>query len=118
MKKNFSRAERLKEQILKEIAEIIYHSVKDPGMGFTTFTEVELTKDLQHATVYYTVLDQKDKSGTYQALERSKGFVRSELAKRLTLYHVPNLSFSYDSSIEQGEKIVRILGQLYPNEKG
>ena len=54
--KSSRRGKRLEEQILHELADIIYHKVKDPRLGFITLTEVQLSKDNQHAAVYYTCL--------------------------------------------------------------
>ena len=112
MTKNHNRVRRLEDQILKELADILYHKVKDPRLGFITLTDIELSKDLKHATAYYTVMENKDKGPTQYALESSRGFVRSELAKRLDIYQVPELTFRYDTSIEHGENIERLLQQL------
>ncbi|MBN3859801.1 30S ribosome-binding factor RbfA [Neisseriaceae bacterium PsAf] len=117
MTKNFTRADRLEEQILKDVADIIYHEVKDPRLGYITVTDVEVSKDLKHATVYYTVLEDKDKISTQDALESSKGFIRSALAKRLTMYQVPDLSFKYDTSIERGANISNLIDQINQKDK-
>lgn len=117
MPKNFSRTRRLEEQILQETAAIIYYHVKDPRMGFITLTDVELNKDLRYATVYYTVLEEKEKNPTQEALKHSKGFIRTELAKCLTMYQVPELIFKYDTNIERGAHIANIIDQISQKEK-
>jgi ribosome-binding factor A len=111
------RGKRLEEQILHELADIIYHKVKDPRLGFITLTEVQLSKDNQHATVYYTVMQDKDKERSSYALESSRGFIRSELAHRLNVYKVPTLSFHYDSSVEHGAVIENLLQKIHQEQE-
>lgn len=108
MKKNqrsgYARVDRVKEQILRELAELVRTGLKDPRAGFITLNDVEVTRDYSHATVYYTVLS-GDKAATREALEHAKGHLRSELSKRITVFRTPELHFHYDDSLERGMTI-------------
>ncbi|TDM12911.1 30S ribosome-binding factor RbfA [Macrococcus bovicus] len=107
------RSERVGEQLKKELSEIINQKMKNPNIGFVTVTEVEVTGDLSQATVYVTVLgDEKERKKSLEALEKSKGFMRSEIAHRMDLRIVPELKFQYDESIDYGNKIERMIADL------
>ena len=78
------RAQRVAEQIKKELADLFQKEVKDPRIGFATVTSVEVSGDLQQATVYISILgDEAQKQETMVGLEKAKGFIRSEIGKRL-----------------------------------
>ncbi|WP_414056107.1 30S ribosome-binding factor RbfA [Macrococcus equi] len=107
------RSERVGQQMKKEISEIINQKIKNPNVGFVTVTEVEVTGDLSLATVYVTVLgEERDRKKSLEALEKSKGFIKSEIAHRMDLRIVPDLKFTYDESIDYGNKIERMLAEL------
>ena len=99
--------------IQRELSQILQIEVRDPKIGFCTITAVDLTNDLSIAKIYVTFLgkDYKKRNGL-AALERSKGFIRSLLAKRLTIRRVPELVFLLDESLEYGNKIEGILKEL------
>ncbi|MBS6090834.1 MAG: 30S ribosome-binding factor RbfA [Staphylococcus warneri] len=112
------RAERVGEQMKKEIMDIVNNKVKDPRVGFITITDVELTNDLSQVKVYLTVLgNQKEVDNTFKALEKAKGFIKSELGSRMRLRIIPELSFEYDESIEYGNKIERMIQDLHKQDK-
>ncbi|MFC6291652.1 30S ribosome-binding factor RbfA [Macrococcus epidermidis] len=107
------RSERVGQQMKKEISEIINQKIKNPNVGFVTVTEVEVTGDLSLATVYVTVLGENhDRKKSLEALEKSKGFIKSEIAQRMDLRIVPELKFHYDESIDYGNKIERMIAEL------
>lgn len=112
------RAERVGEQMKQEIMDIVNNKVKDPRVGFLTITDVELTNDLSHAKVYLTVLgSNKEIDNTFKALEKAKGFIKSELGSRMRLRIIPDLTFKYDKSIEYGNKIERMIQDLHKEDK-
>ncbi|VAX23233.1 Ribosome-binding factor A [hydrothermal vent metagenome] len=116
--KRFHRADRVSEEILKEISNIVQREMKDPGLGIVSVVQVELTRDLGHANVYISVLgSDKDKNRSFDALKRGSGFVRSLLGKRLGLRHVPEIVFHMDDSIERGIRIQKILKEVAPREE-
>lgn len=112
------RAERVGEQMKKEIMDIVNNKVKDPRIGFITITDVELTNDLSQAKVFLTVLgSEKEVNDTFKALDKAKGFIKSELGSRMRLLIVPELFFEYDESIEYGNKIERMIQDLHKQDK-
>ena len=112
------RAVRVGEQMKQEIMDIVNNKVKDPRVGFLTITDVELTNDLSHAKVYLTVLgSNKEIDNTFKALEKAKGFIKSELGSRMRLRIIPDLTFEYDKSIEYGNKIERMIQDLHKEDK-
>ena len=105
-----SRPERIADQIRQELAELIAREVHDPGIGFLTITRVKVTADLQQARVYYTSIgDDRQRKETQRALVRATPFLRRQIGGRLRLRHVPGLDFFYDESIEQQDRIERII---------
>lgn len=107
------RVNRVSEQMKKELGDIITQKVKDPRIGFITVTDVEVTGDLQDATVFISVLgDEKEKEDTLTGLNKAKGFIRSEVGKRIRLRKVPEIMFEFDESIEYGNKIQSLLQQV------
>ncbi|MGI6343723.1 MAG: 30S ribosome-binding factor RbfA [Bacillota bacterium] len=111
------RPERFRELLKTEISDIIQNSIKDPRVGFASITSVEVSNDLRHAKVYVSVLGtEQEKQDTLTALNRAAGFVRSEVGKRISLRHTPEILFRPDSSIEHGAHINAILRQLKETE--
>ncbi len=105
MPKEFSRTLRVAEQIHRELAELIRDEIRDPRVGLVSISDVEVSRDLAHAKVYFTVLDETTRSGTEKALEHAAGFLRRELGRRMIIRTVPQLHFHYDESIERGSRI-------------
>ena len=110
--RGYARQDRVKEQIMHELAELVRTGLKDPRAGFITINEVEVTRDYSHAVAYYTVLDDKTRVVTEEALEHAKGYLRSELAKRIRLFRIPELHFEYDESLERGMSISHLIDQV------
>ena len=108
-----TRASRVGDQIQAELASLLTREVHDPGIGFLTITQVKLSPDLQQARVYYTSIgDDKAKRESARALDRATPFLRRQVGQRLRLKRVPELTFFYDESIEQGDRVERILQEL------
>jgi ribosome-binding factor A len=112
MKKHSQRAHRIGDQLQRELAGLLANEVKDPRVGRVTVTHVDVSADYSHATVYFTHLAGKAHAQeTIAALKRTAGFLRSELARRLDLYSVPQLHFAYDDSIESGMRLSSLIDQ-------
>lgn len=109
--RGYARQDRVQEQIMRDLAELTRTGLKDPRAGFITITEVELTRDYSHATMWYTVMDEKTREVTAEALDNAKGHLRSELAKRIKVFKTPELHFEYDESIERGMNISSLIDQ-------
>lgn len=102
----------------KELSDIISRKLKDPRIGFVTVTDVEVTGDLQQATVYITVLgDEEEKENTLIGLNKAKGFIRSEIGHRIRLRKTPEIYFKFDESIEYGNRIEALINQIQKEEK-
>ena len=113
-----SRPDRVADQIRAELAALLTREVHDPGIGFVTLTRVHVTPDLQQARVHYTVLgDDKARASSARALERAAPFLRRQIGSRLRLKRVPELSFTYDDSIEGQDRIERILKELHAADR-
>lgn len=107
------RSNRVGEQMKKELSDIIGRKLKDPRIGFVTVTDVEVTGDLQQATVYISVLgDDKVKEQTLLGLSKSKGFIRSEIGQRIRLRKTPELAFEFDTSVAYGNRIDSLLRDI------
>ena len=101
-----SKLDHLQTQILRALADIYRRDVKDTSIGFMTITEVRLTNDFSYLTVFYTILGQDTKkAAAAKAIERSKPFVRRELARKVKMRKVPELIFKYDESLAYGNMI-------------
>ena len=114
--RGYARQDRVREQIMRELAELVRTGLKDPRAGFITINEVELTRDYSHATVYYTVLDDATREITAEALEHATGHLRSELSRRIKLFKTPELHFKYDQSLERGMSISQLIEQVAAEE--
>jgi len=107
------RPSRVGDQLQAELADLLAREVHDPGIGFLTITQVQVTPDLQHARVYYTTMgDERARRDSQRALERAAPFLRRHLGKRLRLRRVPELQFFFDESVERQDRIERILQDL------
>lgn len=101
-----SRTRRVAENIRATVTRALERTVKDPRLGFLTVTDVRVTRDLQHATVYYTVLgDEKSQRDTAKALRSATGLLRSEVGKTLGTRLTPTLTFEQDSVPEAAASI-------------
>ena len=117
-KKHSQRAQRVGDQIQKELADLLRHEVKDPRVGPVTVTSVEVSPDLSHAKVHFTHLaGRAEGEDAVEALSRTAGFLRRELSHRLNLYSVPELHFAYDDSIEHGMKLSQLIDDAVAADK-
>lgn len=114
-----TRPERVAEAIRKEISTMIQEELKDPRIGFTTITKVEITPDLRYAKIYYTVLgNEKAKKSTEIALKNAKGFIKGHIGDRLKLRYTPEIIFKVDESIEYADKIERLFDKIHKEKDG
>lgn len=112
------RVSRVGEQIKKEIVDIVRSEVKDPRVGFVTITSVEASGDLQHATVYVSVLgDEEKRKASLEALQKASGFIRSEVGRRVRLRRTPELHFKLDTSLDYSTRISAVLKDIHEGEK-
>ncbi|NLP37935.1 MAG: 30S ribosome-binding factor RbfA [Firmicutes bacterium] len=108
------RAQRVSQELKKEISDILRNEVKDPRItGLISVTSVDVTKDLSHAKIFVSVFgSEEEQEATLAALKKATGFVRSLVGSRIRLRHVPELSFQLDHSIAYGAHINQVLREI------
>ncbi len=110
----YQRRDRVGDLIKREIAQIIQRELKDPGVGFVTITDVEVSADLKQAKVFYSVLgDEDSKRRSASALKRASGFIQNEIGGRLRLKYTPEILFQFDKSIEYGARIEELIQKIH-----
>jgi ribosome-binding factor A len=121
VQRDFSRTERVAQQLQQEIAVLLQRDFKDPRVGWVTVSSVEVSKDLAYATVFVTLLgqeDQKDKvEESIAILNKAKGFFRGENGKRMRLRIVPDIKFEYDNSLVSGIQMSRKVDEAINKDK-
>lgn len=116
MSNNFKRTDRIAEMIQRKLAQIIPMEVRDPRLkGLITVSAVKVAADLAHAKIYFTVLND-DKDLVESILNAAASYLRSALARSITLRTVPQLHFIYDESIQYGEHLSRLIDKVNPSE--
>ena len=110
------RIERVNDLLRSELSELIGRTLKDPRVaGLVSLTEVETSADLRHARVFVSVFGtDEERKSTLSALRHAAGFLRHEVAQRVTFRHMPELEFQLDSSIERGDRILQLLREVQP----
>lgn len=117
MKRQFKRSDRVAGEMLRELSRLVQMEVKDPRMPkLVTITRVEVTSDLSHAKVFYSVLD-GDVNDTQKVLTKSASFLRSAIAQAMKLRIVPQLHFKFDEDLEQVWQVQAILANERNRDK-
>ncbi len=117
MSADFKRTDRIAEMMQRKLAQIILQEVKDPRLPkLITISAVTVTRDLGHAKIYFTVLNDEP-SLAEVILNAAASYLRSALARTLTLRTVPQLHFIYDNSIEYGRHLSRLIDDVNPPEQ-
>jgi ribosome-binding factor A len=116
---NLYRQEKLGELIAAELSSLLRTRVKDPRVGFASITHVEVSGDLRHAKVFVSVMGSpEEREATMRGLKNATGFLRHELAGRITLRYMPELVFKLDRSIEEGARILELIHHIEQEEQG
>lgn len=106
------RVRKIADRIHVVVAEMLERRIKDPRLGFVTVTDVRLTGDSQHASIFYTVLGEEETlESTAAALESAKGLIRSEVGKQLGMRTVPTLEFIHDALPETARHLDELLAK-------
>ncbi len=107
------RSRRVADAVLHEVARIIQFEVKDPRIGFVTFTGAQVSPDLHYVRLYYTVLGEEDaRKQTQKGFESAAPFIRREIGQRLRLRVTPELRFLYDEEVERDLRVQGILEDI------
>lgn len=112
MAREFSRADRVAQELQKEIAIILQREVKDPRIGMVTVSDVEISRDLAYAKIFVTFLFDNDKSAVARGLEglnKASGYIRTLVGKAMRLRIVPELRFVYDQSLVEGMRMSNLV---------
>ena len=111
------KTERISDALIEQISYIIANEVKNGNIKFLTITDVKVSSDLSYAKVYFTVLDESKIAETGKALKEASGFIRHELRDRVDIRQIPELTFVYDESLKQAQKIEDIIDKIHEEGK-
>lgn len=120
MAKDYSRTQRVGDQMQRELALLIQREIKDPRLGMVTITAVNVARDLGHATVYITTMDKdlpEDIALTLDILSQASGFLRSQLGKAMKIRTIPQLHFLYDESIVRGSQLSALIDKAVAEDR-
>lgn len=117
MARDFPRSERLASQIQRELAQLIQTGLKDPGLVMPSVLGVEVSHDLAHARVYFSVLDPENAAACLEALDRARGFLQREVGKRLKTRVTPKLSFVYDDTDIRGRQLSDLIDSAIASDR-
>ncbi|RNF85206.1 30S ribosome-binding factor RbfA [Montanilutibacter psychrotolerans] len=107
--KSFYRSDRVSAQIRRELGTIVRSTVREHGLPSVSVSDVEITRDLAHAKVFVTALQEERSKEAVKALKELAPQMRYQLGKAMKLRHVPELHFHYDDSVDRGERIDNLL---------
>lgn len=120
MAKEYSRTQRIGDQMQRELAQMIPREVRDPRLGLVTITAVEVSRDVGHAKIFVTLMgdfdDEKLKTNL-EILNDSAGYLRMLLGKSMKLRSVPNLHFHYDASVRRGAELSLLIERAVAEDR-
>ena len=108
------RPQKIADLMQRELSGLLQREVRDPRVGMVTITSVDVSPDLSHAKVFFTILDSEKKDETTKGLQRAASFLRSQLSRRMSMYTTPELRFVYDESVERGDRLSRLIDSVVP----
>lgn len=121
MAKDYSRTQRIGDQMQRELSLLIQREIKDPRLGMVTITAVEVARDLSHAKVFITVMGKEDSAEevrrNLEILNEAAGFLRMQLGRSMKLRSVPQLHFTYDASIRRGVELSALIERAVAEDR-
>ena len=117
MPKDYPRSERLASQIQRELAQLLRTGLKDPRLGAPSILEVEVSKDLSQARVYFSVMDPDTAAECLEALNRARGFLQREIGKRIKARVTPKLGFVYDDTDLRGRRMSDLIDSAIASDR-
>ncbi|QQS36283.1 MAG: 30S ribosome-binding factor RbfA [Ignavibacteriales bacterium] len=110
------RIDKVENLIKEEISLIFLYKLQDPDFGFLTITNVKVSPDLKIAKVYISVFEKEKREAALEKVRSKAGFIRSELASRLTIKFTPELKFFMDESLDYVEKIEGLIKKIHEED--
>lgn len=110
------RIDKVENLIKEEISLIFLHKLQDPDFGFLTITNVKVSPDLKIAKVYISIFEKEKRESALEKVRSKAGFIRSELASRLTIKFTPELKFFLDESLDYVEKIEVLIKKIHEED--
>ena len=120
MAKDYSRTQRIGDQMQRELALLIPREVKDPRLGFVTITAVDVSRDIGHAKVFITLMgdfDDEKLALNLEILNDAAGYLRMLLGKTMKLRSVPQLHFHYDASVRRGAELSALIERAVAEDR-
>ncbi|MGJ8514719.1 30S ribosome-binding factor RbfA [Carnimonas bestiolae] len=118
--REFSRTDRVAEQLKQELALLVQREVKDPRLGMVTISDAKVSRDLGYADVYFTLLGENDPERVREnqkILKHAAGFLRTQVARRMKLRHMPELRFHYDESVARGNELSQLIERAVKSDQ-
>lgn len=111
MAREFNRADRIAQQMKREVAIILQRELKDPRVRMATVSDVTVSGDLMYAKIYVTFMDNDAEAvkAAIKVLNKAKGFVRTMIGRVMKLRAVPEITFFYDKSLDEGMRISNLI---------
>jgi len=114
--RSFNRTDRVSAQLRRELGALVHAAVREHGLPSISVSDVEVTRDLAHAKVYFTALQSERAQEALRGLNELAREFRFQLGRMLRIRQVPELHFHYDDSVDRGERIDALLRQQPPAE--
>ncbi len=116
--KAFSRSRRVGEQIQRVLSELIRRELRDPRLGSVTIVDVQVSQDLSHAKVFYSILGgDRNPEQTREIMSEGAKLLRGPLGRSLSLRHAPQITFVADDLIEYGTKLTAAINEAVKNDQ-
>ena len=114
---SYNRIDRISEEVRREVDRIIREDLSDPRIAGTfSITHADVTRDLRHAKIYVSVLEDDKREGMMAALKKAAGFIRRELGRNIIIRYSPELTFVSDENIAYGVHIAKVLADAQKTE--
>ncbi|PSU83875.1 30S ribosome-binding factor RbfA [Photobacterium phosphoreum] len=119
MAKEFSRTQRVAQQLQKELAVILQREIKDPAIAMTTISSVDVSRDMNYAKIYVTFfpIGEQTAEGSLEALREMAPYIRSLLGKEIRLRVTPELNFIFDQSLTEGMRISNLVSKAVRDDE-
>lgn len=117
MQKVSHRLSRVETQLMRQIATLLEREIDDPRIKDVTISHVNMSKDLRHARIYFTVLDDSQAQKITFALNHTVSYLRRRIGETLALRVVPEIFFIYDEDLNKAQKLTDLINRLNPDER-